>query len=213
MKKAYDPPRLFQDRKVNKEKTQKITNFANLTHVKILIKIFEDADKNLWVTEVWFLKKKDEGDRFENYHYDYKASKGGTNNYSVTVNVNLGNWLHASNEKGSEDKTMDDNDNNNDNGDDKDNNDDDDDNDDDNDDDVDNDDDDNDDDDNDDDHHHDNNNDNNHWSSLRRPGLPTLDAAATAATAPPPSCHSRRTTAKLPLPSCCCAAATMSPCT
>ncbi len=34
MKKAYDPPRLFQDRKVNKEKTRKITNFANLTYVK-----------------------------------------------------------------------------------------------------------------------------------------------------------------------------------
>jgi hypothetical protein len=68
MKKAYNPPRLFQGRKVNKEKTRKIMNFANLTHVKKLIKIFEDADKNLWVTEVWFLKKKDEGDGFENYH-------------------------------------------------------------------------------------------------------------------------------------------------
>ena len=118
MKKAYDPPRLFQDRKVNKEKTQKITNFTNLTHVKKLIKIFEDADKNLWVMEVWFLKKKDEGDGFENYHYDYKASKGGTNDVSVTVNVNLGKWLHASNKKGSEDKTMDDDDNNNNNNDD-----------------------------------------------------------------------------------------------
>ena len=68
MKKPYDPPRLFQDWKANKEKTRKITNIANLTHVKKLIKIFEDGDKNLWVTEVWFLKKKDEGGGFENYH-------------------------------------------------------------------------------------------------------------------------------------------------
>ena len=89
-----------------------------MTHVKKLIKIFEDADKNLWVMEVWFLKKKDEGDGFENYHYDYKASKGGTNDVSVTVNMNLGKWLHASNKKGSEDKTMDDDDNNNNNNDD-----------------------------------------------------------------------------------------------
>ncbi len=32
------------------------------------------------VTEVWFLKKKDKGDRFENFHYDYKNS-GGRSNY------------------------------------------------------------------------------------------------------------------------------------
>jgi hypothetical protein len=76
MKKAYNPPRLFQDRKVNKEKTRTITNFANLTRIKKLIKIFEDADKNLRVMEVLFLKKKDEGHGIENYHYDYKASKG-----------------------------------------------------------------------------------------------------------------------------------------
>ena len=54
----------------DKEKTRKITNFTNLTHVNKFIKIFEDADKNLWVTEVWFLKKKDEGDRLKNYHWD-----------------------------------------------------------------------------------------------------------------------------------------------
>ncbi len=42
------------------------------------------------VTEVWFLKKKDKGDGFEEFHYDYKNSGGGSNYVSVTVNVNLG---------------------------------------------------------------------------------------------------------------------------
>jgi hypothetical protein len=42
------------------------------------------------VTEVWFLKKKDKGDGFENFHYDYKNSGGGSNCVSFTVNLNLG---------------------------------------------------------------------------------------------------------------------------
>jgi hypothetical protein len=42
------------------------------------------------VTEVWFLKKKDKGDGFEDSHYDYKNSGGGSNCDSFTVNVNLG---------------------------------------------------------------------------------------------------------------------------
>jgi hypothetical protein len=42
------------------------------------------------VTEVWFLKKKDKGDRFEDFHYDYKNSGGGSNYVSFTVNMNLG---------------------------------------------------------------------------------------------------------------------------
>ncbi len=42
------------------------------------------------VTEVWFLKKKYKGDRFEKFHYDYKNSGGGSNYVSFTVNVNLG---------------------------------------------------------------------------------------------------------------------------
>jgi hypothetical protein len=41
-------------------------------------------------TEVWFLKKKDTGDGFEEFHYDYKNSGGGSNYASFTVNVNLG---------------------------------------------------------------------------------------------------------------------------
>ncbi len=42
------------------------------------------------VTEVWFLKKKDKGDGFEEFYYDYKNSGGGSNIVSFTVNVNLG---------------------------------------------------------------------------------------------------------------------------
>ncbi len=42
------------------------------------------------VAEVWFLKKKDKGDRFEDFYYDYKKSGGGSNCVSFTVNVNLG---------------------------------------------------------------------------------------------------------------------------
>jgi hypothetical protein len=44
----------------------------------------------LRVTEVWFFKKKDEGGRFEEFHFDYKNIGGGSNDVSFTVNVNLG---------------------------------------------------------------------------------------------------------------------------
>jgi hypothetical protein len=42
------------------------------------------------VTAVWFLKKKDKGDGFEEFHFDYKNIGGGSNDVSFTVNVNLG---------------------------------------------------------------------------------------------------------------------------
>jgi hypothetical protein len=42
------------------------------------------------VTEVCFLKKKDKGDGFEEFHYDNKNCGGGSNYVSFTVNVNLG---------------------------------------------------------------------------------------------------------------------------
>ncbi len=42
------------------------------------------------LTVVWFFKKKDKGDGFEEFHYDYKNSGGGSNYVSFTVNVNLG---------------------------------------------------------------------------------------------------------------------------
>jgi hypothetical protein len=44
----------------------------------------------LRVTEVWFLKKKDKGDGFEEFHDDYKNSEDGSNYVSFTVNMNLG---------------------------------------------------------------------------------------------------------------------------
>jgi hypothetical protein len=47
------------------------------------------------VTEVWILKKKDKGDGFEDFHYDYKNIGGGSNDVSFTVNVNLGKLNEA----------------------------------------------------------------------------------------------------------------------
>jgi hypothetical protein len=47
------------------------------------------------VTEVWFLKKKDKGDGFEDFHYDYKNIGGGSSVVSFTLNVNLGKLNEA----------------------------------------------------------------------------------------------------------------------
>jgi hypothetical protein len=71
-------------------KTRKIQHehFPMLPHVQQLIKIFENLHNDM-VTEVWFLKKKDKGDGFED-PYDYKNSGGGSNYVSFTVNMNLG---------------------------------------------------------------------------------------------------------------------------
>ena len=55
------------------------------------------------VTEVWFLKKKDIGDGFEDFHYDYKTVKGGMNDVSSTIVVNLGVFPDASEGTGEED--------------------------------------------------------------------------------------------------------------
>jgi hypothetical protein len=49
----------------------------------------------MMVTKVWFLKKKDKGDRLENFHHDYKNIGGGSNDVSFTVNVNLGKLNEA----------------------------------------------------------------------------------------------------------------------
>jgi hypothetical protein len=90
---------VFQGRIVNKKKTRKIKHehFRKLQHVQQLIKIFENLHNDIRVTEVWFLKKKDKGDGFENFHYDYKNSGGGSNDVSFTVNVNLGKLNEANN--------------------------------------------------------------------------------------------------------------------
>ncbi len=69
--------------------------FPKLPHVQQLIKIFENLHNDMRVTEVWFLKKKDKGDGFEEFHYDYKNSGGGSNYVSFTVNVNLGKLNEA----------------------------------------------------------------------------------------------------------------------
>jgi hypothetical protein len=37
-----------------------------------------------------FLKKKDKGDGYKEFHYDYKNIAGGSNDVSFTVNSNLG---------------------------------------------------------------------------------------------------------------------------
>ncbi len=72
MNAKYNPGSVFQGIIVNKKKTRKIKNdhFPKLPLVQQLIKIFENLHNDIRGTEVWFLKKKDKGDRFENIHYD-----------------------------------------------------------------------------------------------------------------------------------------------
>jgi hypothetical protein len=92
MNAKYNPGLWFQGKVVNKKKTRKIQHehFPKLPHVQQLIKIFENLYNDMRVTEVWFLKKKDKCDGFEEFHSDYKNSGGGRNYVSFTVNVNLG---------------------------------------------------------------------------------------------------------------------------
>jgi hypothetical protein len=92
MNAKYNPGSWFQGKVVNKNKTRKIQHehFPKLPHVHQLIKIFEILHNDMRVTEVWFLEKKDKGDGFEGFHYDYKNGGGGSNYVSFTVNVNLG---------------------------------------------------------------------------------------------------------------------------
>ncbi len=86
---------MFQSCKVNQEKTHKIDqkylSDSDLDEVRGLIDIFETIYHNtIRVTEVWFLKKKDIGDGFKEFHYDYNSMKGGHNDVSFTIVVNLG---------------------------------------------------------------------------------------------------------------------------
>ncbi len=66
-----------------------------MPHVQQLINIFENLLDDIRITEVWFLKKKDKGDGFENFHFDYKNIGGGSNDVSFTVNMNLGKMNEA----------------------------------------------------------------------------------------------------------------------
>jgi hypothetical protein len=93
MNAKYNPGSVFQGKVVIKKKTRKIQHkhFPTLPYVQQqLIKIFENLHNDMRVTEVWFLKKKDKGERFEDFHYDYKNSGGGSNCVSFTVYLNLG---------------------------------------------------------------------------------------------------------------------------
>jgi hypothetical protein len=93
----YNPGSVFQGKLVNKKKTRKIKHeqFLKLPHVQQLINIYENLHNDIRVTEVWLLKKKDEGDGFEDFHYDYKNIGGGSNDVSFTVYVNLGKLNEA----------------------------------------------------------------------------------------------------------------------
>jgi hypothetical protein len=75
MNAKYNPESVFQGKVLNEKKTRKTKHehFPKLPHVQQLIKIFENLHYYMRVTEVWFLKKKDKGDGFEDFHYDYKT--------------------------------------------------------------------------------------------------------------------------------------------
>ena len=75
MNAKYNPGKWFQGKLVNKKKTRNIKHdhFPKLPHVQQLIKIFENLHNDMRVTEVWFLKKKDKGDGFEDFHMTTKT--------------------------------------------------------------------------------------------------------------------------------------------
>ncbi len=88
----HNPGSWFQGKLVNKKETRKIQHehSPKLPHVQQLIKKIENLHNDMRVTQVWFFKKKDKGDGFEEFHYDFKHSGGGSNYVSFTVNVNVG---------------------------------------------------------------------------------------------------------------------------
>ncbi len=92
MNAKYNSESVFQGKVANKKKTRKIQHehFPKLPHVQQLTKLFENLHNDMRVTEVWFLKKKDKGGGFEDFHFDYNNSRDGSNCVSFTVNVNLG---------------------------------------------------------------------------------------------------------------------------
>ncbi len=67
MNAKYNSGKWFQGKLVNKKKFRKIKrdHFPKLQHVQQLIKIFENLDNDVRVTEVWFHEKNDKGDGFE----------------------------------------------------------------------------------------------------------------------------------------------------
>ncbi len=97
MNAKYNQGKWFQEKEVFKTNTRKIKHdhFPKLPHVQPLINFFQNLHNDMRVTKVWFLKKKDKGDGFEEFHYDYKNIGGGSNDVSFTVNVNLGKLNEA----------------------------------------------------------------------------------------------------------------------
>ncbi len=57
--------------------------------------MFSNLSKYLRIYTVWFLKKKNKGDGFEDFPYDYKNIGGGRNDVSFTVNLKLGKLNEA----------------------------------------------------------------------------------------------------------------------
>jgi hypothetical protein len=55
-----------------------------------VIAIFQEIYKDIRVTKVWFLKKKNKGDGFKDWHTDYHSLKGGPADVSSTIVVKLG---------------------------------------------------------------------------------------------------------------------------
>ncbi len=78
---------------MNQEKTRKIyqkyIEDTDLVEVTQLIKIFETIYSDIRVAKVWFLKKKERGDWFEDFHYDYGSPNGEFNVISSTIKVIL----------------------------------------------------------------------------------------------------------------------------
>jgi hypothetical protein len=97
MNAKYNPGKWFQGKEVIKKKTRKIkhVHFSKLPHVQQLFNFFENLHNDMRVAEVWFLRKKDKGDGFEEFPYDYKNIGGGSNDVCFAVNVNLGKWNNA----------------------------------------------------------------------------------------------------------------------
>ncbi len=82
--KKYKAPMKFKSHKVNQRKTRRIDlhrfKDMGLDKVNQLINIFQKIYPNdIWVAEVWFLKKKHKNDGFEEFHFDYDSSSGGHN--------------------------------------------------------------------------------------------------------------------------------------
>ena len=97
MNAKYNPDKWFQGKEVIKKKTRKIKHehFTKLPHIEQLINIYENLHNDIRVTKVWFLKKKDKGDGFENFYYDYKNIGGRSHDVSFTVVVNQGTLNEA----------------------------------------------------------------------------------------------------------------------